>query len=819
MCHHRDRKPGILPAALVILVFASHCSGRAQSLAEALDATNLFWITGGNSVWFAQTTNTYDGIDAVRSGSVCSNQTSWIETTVLGPATISFRELAQGNPSVTRSFNWKFSVNGLSPDAGVRPFGPSWTQWIYDLGKGTNLLRWTAFDLSSPTNSGFVCLDEFLVSPPRPLGFEYQPADLTVYSGEWVRLWAQVVGTPPIRYQWRKEGTNVFDATNDWIVLEHCTTNDSGVYDLVVSNSQDEITSSNAVLTVLPPSAPFFTCEPEGATAYSGQTVSLSAVVSGSPPFTYQWRKEGTNVPGASETLLTLTNLSAADAGKYTLFVTNNYGRIESSNAVLSVIPSVAPVISRQPRSLEVAEGVNTWMTFEAAGVPDPCYLWSKEGDPSPDPTFPPVPVLCQSSHRSFNDVTTNDAGVYFATAGNYGGETDSWGALLTVLPPISSVGSWDQGAMDIAVAKGFAFLASGTNGLVVLSVTNPAAPERLGNFATAGPVGRLSVAKGLAFLAEGSAGVQIVSVTNPANPVLVGDYDTPGSAGDIAVQGNLACVADGKAGLLILDIGNPARPYVVGSYQTNFTADHVCLAGNNAVVSSPYREILPGTNVAGLFVIDISDPAHPSEVGRLPLGIGNLDVRDQLIFGIAMNSLRVITITNPAQPLVIGTFDHYGSNSVSPRLGISAADVRVVNDLAYVAGSADGQSSLYVLDVRDPTEPIPVGYYTNSGQATALWVQGNWVYLTGGETPVQIIETPFTNTPVAAPIIWLSSQTGLQLHLQGRRGFHYEVEYTDALTGPPWLSLQTLLLTNDSAVVEVPADAATRFFRLRQLE
>jgi hypothetical protein len=37
--------------------------------------------------WFAQATNTHDGVDAVRSGGVGSNQTSWIETTVIGPAT------------------------------------------------------------------------------------------------------------------------------------------------------------------------------------------------------------------------------------------------------------------------------------------------------------------------------------------------------------------------------------------------------------------------------------------------------------------------------------------------------------------------------------------------------------------------------------------------------------------------------------------------------------------------------------------------------------------------------------------------------------
>ena len=121
---------------------------------------------------------------------------------------------------------------------------------------------------------------------------------------------------------------------------------------------------------------------------------------------------------------------------------------------------------------------------------------------------------------------------------------------------------------------------------------------------------------------------------------------------------------------------------------------------------------------------------------------------------------------------------------------------------------------------MRDPGEPIPVGYYTNSGQATALGVDDNLVYLAGPGSPVQIIQTPFTSAPASAPAISLSSQSGLQLHLGGRRGFHYEVEYSDELTeAPPWQPFRILLLTNDSSAIDVPADVVTRFFRLRQLE
>src|SRR4051812_6308801 len=63
-------------------LFAVIHSLTAQTLAEALDTTNLAWTTGGDAAWFGQTTNTHDGFDAARSG-IVSNQTSWVEATVV----------------------------------------------------------------------------------------------------------------------------------------------------------------------------------------------------------------------------------------------------------------------------------------------------------------------------------------------------------------------------------------------------------------------------------------------------------------------------------------------------------------------------------------------------------------------------------------------------------------------------------------------------------------------------------------------------------------------------------------------------------------
>jgi hypothetical protein len=804
--------------ALTCVLGAAFSTG-AQTLADALDTTNLVWTTGGDAVWFAQTTNTYDGVDAVRSGSVGTNQTSWIETTVVGPATVSFWSVTSGFNSPFLGFTVNYDPSSRIPISSINS-GGFWSEHIYDLGAGTNVLRAI---VSNPyhgdVSQGFAVLDEFSVDPPRPLTISSQPSDITVYSGEWASFSVWAIGTPPIQYQWQCDGTNILGATNNWIAWAAVSTNDSGNYSVIVSNSQGSVISSNAVLTVLPPSAPFFTYEPESVMAYSGQDLNLLADVDGSPPFTFQWRKDGTNLSGMIPTSspwnsysLTLTNISLADAGSYMLVVSNSLGGIESSNAVLTVILSVAPVITRHPRSLEVAEGVNTWMEVEATGTPDPYYTWTRIGD-MPPRSGGGVPGYSAST-RTFKNVTTNDAGVYFATAQNYGGVATSRDALLTVLSPLSVKGSWGQGAEDIFVTNGLAFLAQGTNGLAILSVSNPASPQLLGSFNTAGDASAVRVSGNLAFVAEGSAGLQIISVTNPSNPVLIGSYNTPGNAYDIAVRSNLVFVADGNAGLLILSVSNPAAPTVKGSYSTNLSPSHVCLSGNFAYLTSPFPGIGPGTNlwVSGMLIVDISNPTQPAEVGRFGTGFGTLDARDQLVFA----GTSVISVTNPAQPGVIGSFTYHFTNS-PPVFRFSPCDVHVLNDLVYVIYTSDTQSELIIFDVHDSVHPIPVGYFTTP--SCTLWVDGNFVYVAGYDSPLLIIETPFNPQPASPPALSLAQQNGLKLHLQGQRGLNYTIEYADGLLGFPWQPLQTILLTNQSSTIEVPAPSGMRFFRLKQLD
>jgi hypothetical protein len=85
--------------------------------------------------------------------------------------------------------------------------------------------------------------------------------------------------------------------------------------------------------------APVITSQPTNQTVTVGRTANFNVTASGASPLSYQWRFNGTNIVGATNTTLTLTNVQLSQAGNYAVLVTNLYGSILSSNAVLTVNP------------------------------------------------------------------------------------------------------------------------------------------------------------------------------------------------------------------------------------------------------------------------------------------------------------------------------------------------------------------------------------------------------------------------------------------------------------------------------------------------
>jgi N-acetylmuramic acid 6-phosphate (MurNAc-6-P) etherase len=77
------------------------------------------------------------------------------------------------------------------------------------------------------------------------------------------------------------------------------------------------------------------------ATATAGDKVVISVTADGTTPFTYQWKKAGASITGATLATLTFDPVALTDAGVYTVTVANSAGNTLSDTATLTVVPLV----------------------------------------------------------------------------------------------------------------------------------------------------------------------------------------------------------------------------------------------------------------------------------------------------------------------------------------------------------------------------------------------------------------------------------------------------------------------------------------------
>ena len=186
-------------------------------------------------------------------------------------------------------------------------------------------------DTFGPTQIGFVITNSASSVP----AITSQPANQSVTSGTNVVLSVVATGSPAPTYQWRKNGTLLSGATNATLSLANVQAADAGAYTVTVSNLAGIVTSNAATLTVTAV-GPTFATQPQSQNISLGATATLTATAS-SPGVTYQWKKDGTALPGATNPSLILTNATAETMGFYTVTATGGGGSINSSAAAVTV--------------------------------------------------------------------------------------------------------------------------------------------------------------------------------------------------------------------------------------------------------------------------------------------------------------------------------------------------------------------------------------------------------------------------------------------------------------------------------------------------
>ncbi len=201
-----------------------------------------------------------------------------------------------------------------------------------------------------------------------------------------------------------------------------------GYWDMFASLSDNTNLSFGVVDNVrveVPCVAPSITAQPQSQTVVQGANPTFTVSATGTPAPGYQWYYNGISLFGASGSAYTVTNARPANAGSYTVVVTNTGGSVTSAVATLTV--NVPPFMTTQPPSpVVVTQGDNVTICVMVAGTLPLSYQWQFNGVNIAGAT-----ASCYSRYN----VQTNDAGTYSVVVANVAGSLTN-STILTVIVP-----------------------------------------------------------------------------------------------------------------------------------------------------------------------------------------------------------------------------------------------------------------------------------------------------------------------------------------------------------------------------------------------
>lgn len=322
--------------------------------------------------------------------------------------------------------------------AGSAPVRYQWMRYGVDLPGQTNeVLRLESaqaqdsglFAVRIANAVGEAISDEARLVVLAPPSWSSLPGNRTVREGTPVTLSFQADGTRPFTYQWYRDGNPLEAATGPSLAFDAVRPEDDATYTASVSNQAGREWTPPIRLRVLSP--PRIVAGPSSVTVGLSNRVTLSAVVSGSPPLYFGWRRNGIDLfgdpayVGPDTNILEIPQVTADLAGIYE-FVVCNFVGIATADPV-EVRVETPPFIIFPPQNQRVALFEELTLNVEAGGSPELTYQWYHNGTAIPSGTDAKLgPIFVQQ----------DSSGPYWVAVKNGAGSVVSDPVYVTVEQP-----------------------------------------------------------------------------------------------------------------------------------------------------------------------------------------------------------------------------------------------------------------------------------------------------------------------------------------------------------------------------------------------
>lgn len=201
-----------------------------------------------------------------------------------------------------------------------------------------------------------------------------QPQDRQGLLGSPLTLSIAADGTAPLRFQWEFEGQPIPSATNAVLLLSNPIPDQAGHYRALVMNVFGTAYSASATVDFGTP--PIVVTLPTNQVALLGGKASFRVSAIGKGIVRYQWRRDGTDIIGATSTNLNLGPIIASDFASYSVVVSDQNGSIQTAPATLTL--STAPVLRSAPQNLTAVLGESIVFSIAVDGPPPLTYRWRR---------------------------------------------------------------------------------------------------------------------------------------------------------------------------------------------------------------------------------------------------------------------------------------------------------------------------------------------------------------------------------------------------------------------------------------------------------